>query len=257
MAILDSLIPFTGRLGNIIAYKRNGKHCLRTVPDTVRQTANTRRAAKTFGAASRKGALVRNAIRPHLDIFPDRALVNRLNSYILEAGRNNHAGLKGFRFNGYTGLSKYFGPPPVFTKDGRLHIPPQCFQRFKKAVRMEIKVIASRIDFSTRSITGTDTAVLSIDLNERFQDFEGGDLWVNVPGKGTLVVALQVKQFFDDFDIRDRKCEAADIIAVVEDQPKKVVTTQVNPHKHLSYPPRTIVHKPVPVQNGLPVIQRE
>ncbi len=257
MAILESLIPFTGRLGNIIAYKRNGKHCLRTVPETVRQTANTRRAAKTFGAASRKGALIRSAFRPHLDIFPDRVVVNRLNSYILDAGRNNHAGLKGFRFNGYTGLNKYFGPPPVFTKDGRLHIPPQRFQTFKKAVRMEIKVIASRIDFSTRTITGTDTAVLSIDLKERFQDFEGGDMWVNVPGKGTLVVTLQVKQFFEDFDIRDRKCEAADIIAVVEDQPRKVMTTQVNPHKKLSYPPRTIIHNPVPTQNAQLITQRE
>ncbi len=257
MAILDSIIPFTGRLGNIIAYKRNGKHCLRTVPDKVRQTDNTRRAAKWFGAASRKGALIRSAITPELDIFPDRVLVNRLNSYIVQAGRNNHAGLVNFRFNGYTGLHKHFQGKPVFTKDGKLHIPPQQFQAYNGAIRMEIKVIATRINFSTRTVTGTDAAVLNVNLNEPFQHFEGTDLWVDVPGKGTLVVVLQVRLFTKESVMLNRKYDAADIIAVVEDQPKEVLHANAAPHKQLTRIPAVPARKTPPVQNGQPVIQRE
>ncbi len=260
MAILNSLIPFTGRLGNIISYQRNGKHCLRTVPDKVRQTDNTRRAAKWFGAASRKGALIRSAFVPELDIHPDQFLVNRLNSYIVKAGRNNHAGLVNFRFNGHTGLSKFFGQRPVFSKDGKLHIPPQSLPVCEEAVRMEIKVIASRIDFSTRTVTGTDSARISIDLNQprqHFHQFEGADLWVNVPGKGTLVVVVQLKFFWEDFDIRDRKFEVADIIAVEENQPQKAPLTKAKPGKELPIITTAPVRNTAPAQNGQAPIQRE
>ncbi|WP_109697085.1 hypothetical protein [Chitinophaga deserti] len=254
MAILDSLIPFTGRLGNIIAYKRNGKHCLRTVPEKVRQTANTRRAAKRFGAASRKGALIRHAIKPHLDVHTDHALVNRLNSLILQAGRHNHAALVKFRFNGYTGINTHINARPVFTKDGKLHIPAQQFKACAKAEHMEIKVIATRIDFNTRTITGSDTAVLNIPLKGRNQYFEGADMQVNVPGKGTLVVVVQVQQFKDGDAIGNRRSYAADIIAVVEEEPKKAVSTLVKPLQELTHLPE---RRPVPAQSGLPLIQRE
>lgn len=236
MAILDSLIPFKGRLGNIISYERNGKHCLRTVPQTVRQTDNTRRAAKVFGAASRKGALIRHAITTELNIHPDHVLVNRLNSYILGAGRNNHAGLLNFRFKGYTGLDRFFGSKTEFKKDGSLHIPAQFIQGYGDALRMELKVIATRIDFSTRTIKGTDTAHLKIDLNKEFHYFEGADLRVNVPGKGTLLVVLQVKLFTEDFDIRDKKSEAADIVAVVEEQAPQVTHTKEKPRTSFLLP---------------------
>ncbi len=253
MAILDSLIPFTGRLGNIIAYKRNGKHCLRTVPEKVRQTANTRRAAKRFGAASRKGALIRHAITPHLDVHTDHALVNRLNSLILQAGTHNHAAMVKFRFNGYTGINTHINARPVF-KDGKLHIPAQQFKASAKAERLEIKVIATRIDFNTHTITGSDTAMLNIPLKGRYQYFEGADMQVNVPGKGTLVVVVQVQQFKDGDAIGNRRSYAADIIAVVEEEPKKAVITIVKPLQELTHLP---VIRPVSAQSGLPLIQRE
>ncbi len=258
MAILDSIIPFKGRLGNVISYVRNGKHCLRTVPESVRQTANTRRAAKWFGAASRKGALIRNAFAPEIDIQPDRVLVNRLNSYILSAGRNNHAGLTKFRFNGYTGLSKHFSGRLVFSKDGKLHIPEQRLQAYGGAIRMEVKLIATRIDFSTRTITGTDVALLNIDLNQPVQPFEGAEMSVDVPGKGTLVVVVQVRLFTKDFEIRNRKYQVADIVAVVEEEvPQVTVRTKAQPHKKLTRIPAVPVRKTAPAQNGQAAIQRE
>ncbi|WP_109694087.1 hypothetical protein [Chitinophaga deserti] len=257
MAILDSLIPFTGRLGNIIAYKRNGKHCLRTVPEKVRQTANTRRAAKRFGAASSKGALIRHAITPHLDIHTDHALVNRLNSLILQAGRNNHAALAKFRFNGYTGINTHINARPVFTKDGKLHIPAQEFKAFAKADRIEIKLIATRIDFTTRTVTGSDTAVLNITLNGRYQYFEGADMQVNVPGKGTLIVVLQVRQFKDGDDIGNRRGYAADIIAIVEEEQKETVITKVKPVHEPSHPSVSPVLTTLSAQNRQVLIQRE
>ncbi len=58
---------------------------------------------------------------------------------------------------------------------------------------MEVKLIAKRIDFTTRKVTGTDVAFMVIGkdylrkLNEQSSklDFKGAELSVKVPGKGT------------------------------------------------------------------------
>ena len=71
MATQNSIIPFTGKLGNLIGYERNGKYFLRSMPEIVRQTAATRRAARRFGLASCKAALIRNAFYDDLDIRYD------------------------------------------------------------------------------------------------------------------------------------------------------------------------------------------
>ncbi len=254
MATVTSVITFKGKIGNVIAYKRNGKHCLRSMPESVRQTDNTRRAAKWFGAASRKGALIRNAVAPDIDIFCDGNVVNRLNSTILAAGRNNHAGLKGFRFNGHTGIEKFFSQLPVLTENGKMHIAAQELFNFGDAVRMEIKLIATRIDFATRTVTGMDADVLHIDLEE---PFAGADLSVDVPGKGTLLITLQVRTFLKEAISYNRKFNAADIIAVIGDETPEVVDVKSRPRKKLLLLPSELPHNTAPAKYGQDHVPRE
>ncbi len=171
MATNHSFIEFTGKLGGFIGYRRNGKYCIRTAPQTVRQTQSTRRAAQWFGAASRKSALIRSTVAPDLDIIPDGAHVNRLNRTIIKAGRNNHGGLAGFRFNPHTSVENFFASGMEFRADGKLHIPAQDLLVDKKFVRMEIKLIGTRIDFPTQQVTGTDATALYIDLKHPYPYF--------------------------------------------------------------------------------------
>ncbi len=254
MGIITSVITFSGRVGNVIAYKRGGKHCLRSMPELVRQTDNTRRAAKWFGAASRKGAFIRNAVAPDIDIYCDGEVVNRLNSTIVAAGRNNHAGLKGFRFNGHAGIEKFFPELPVCSPEGKLHIPAQKLHEYGDAVRMEIKLIATRVDFATRAVTGMDADMLHIDLE---QPFEGADLTVEVPGKGTLLVTLQVRTFLKDGISYNRKYNAADIIAVIGDQVPDVAIAKSRPRKKLLLLPLKAGPQTAPATNGQDPIPRE
>ncbi len=254
MGIITSAITFSGRVGNVIAYKRNGKHCLRSMPELVRQTDNTRRAAKWFGAASRKGAFIRNAVAPDIDIFCDGEVVNRMNSTIVTAGRNNHAGLKGFRFNRHAGIEKFFGQLPLLTKEGKLHIKAQKLLGYGDAVRMEIKLIATRIDFTTRTVTGMDADVVHIDLE---QPFTGADLSVDVPGKGTLIVTLQVRTFLKDGISYNRQYNAADIIAVTGDQVPDKVVAKSRPRKKLLLLPSELPCNTAPTKNGQDPVPRE
>lgn len=220
MATLQSIITFTGKLGNIIGYNRGGRHFLRMRPQTVRQTEGTRRAAQRFGAASRKGGLIRRALLPEIDFHCDGGHVNRLTKTILDAGKNHHAGITGFRFNLQTGIERFFTVCPTFSAGGKLQIPAQALPAMGGADRMEVKLIATRIDFASRHVTATNATLLNIDLA---QPFEGADMEVSVPGPGTLVIAMQVRVFIGGLPSANRKFMAADILGVINDRAPEVV----------------------------------
>lgn len=243
MARQNSLFPFTGKLGNVIGYERNGRYFLRSMPETVQQTIATRRAARRFGIASRKGALIRNAFYNELDIRCDSSHVNRLNKVLIAAGNNNEA-IIGFRFNQYTGIDKFFNLAPELSQAGTVYIPPQMLAQYKDVSTLEVKVIAARIDFKTGQVIGTDAVVMTIDTREFFG---GADIGLHVPGNGTLVVTLQVRALHTN----NRQYQAAGIIGVLPPQTLKVFST---------YPPqRIIVHQHLfkPAKTYHPVIQRE
>ncbi|PWV46116.1 hypothetical protein [Chitinophaga sp. S165] len=218
MAKQNSLIPFTGKLGNLIGYQRNGKYFLRSMPEVVRQTAATRRAARRFGVASRKGALIRNTFYDDLDIHCDSGHINRLNKMLIAAAGNN-AAMKGFRFNQYAGTDRFFTVAPRLFRDGTLYIPPQTIVLHKNITSLEVKVIAACIDFGTGYVTGTDTFTLTIDPGKPFQ---GTKIPLDITGKGTLIITLQVRGMQQDGPSGNRQYLAADIIAVQEPQIPKV-----------------------------------
>ncbi|QEH42434.1 hypothetical protein [Chitinophaga sp. XS-30] len=100
-----------------------------------------------------------------------------------------------------------------------MHIPPQVLPQFRGITMLEVKVIATRIHFGERRVTGTETAMIELDTREAFA---GAALHVDVPGKGTLIVTLQVRGMCSSSASFNRKYLAADIIAVQEPQTKLV-----------------------------------
>jgi hypothetical protein len=220
MALQTSLITFTGKLGNVIGYRSNDKYLLRSAPQAVRQTTATRHAAQRFGMASKKGALIRNAFYNRLDVRCDGSHVNRLNQAIILAGRNNTAAITGFRFNKHTGIDKFFALAPQLSTDNVLHIPAQSLPRLKGITALEIKVIATRINFSAHRVINTEAATLTLDLQEAFA---GAAISVDVPGQGTLMVALQVIGMQYQEAACNVKYLAADIVAVSAQQTPQLV----------------------------------
>ncbi|WP_298737771.1 hypothetical protein [uncultured Chitinophaga sp.] len=214
MALQTGVLKFTGKMQNVIGYRRNGKYFLRSMPDKVRQTAATRRAARHFGVASRKGKLVRNAFRPQLDIR-DGTLVNRLNRLFIQAGPHDFPQLRGFRINRHTGLEKLFTIPPVFTANGALHIPPQELLAQGNNTHVALRLIASRISFAQNRVISTETATTIIGLQPD-QPFRGITLNVPVEGDGALIVVLQYHACKAGngvlYPCGDRRYMAADVI---------------------------------------------
>jgi hypothetical protein len=257
MGSQNSIIPFTGKLGNLIGYQRNGKYFLRTVPETVRQTVATRHAARRFGLASRKGALIRNTFYGDLDIRCDSSHVNRLNKVLIAAG-SNYTALKGFRFNQHTGIDRFFTIAPELSGDSLLHIPAQMPAHFKDVTAWEVKMIAARIDFLTGQIIGTDAATLMIDTRV---PFTGANLDLDVPGNGTLLVTLQVRAMHKHGLSANRQYQAADIIAVVTPELPKPSKLPERFTEH-TYPQGAIkaphsLFRPAYTKAYLPAVQRE
>jgi hypothetical protein len=231
MAKQLSLLTFTGKLGNIIGYERNGKYFLRSMPETVRQTKATRRAARRFGMASRKGALIRSAFTTALDIRCDSNYINRLNK-VLIAATGNSAAITGFRFNQHTGVEKFFAVVPTLSGDGILHIPAQTLPQFKGITMFEVKVIAAQIDFSTHQVISSQTAIIPLNLLE---PFTGATCSLDIPETGTLVVTVQVRGLHNEDPSSNRQYLAADIIAVMEPQTTKQFRKRTYPSQAMLY----------------------
>ncbi|HEY1166181.1 MAG TPA: hypothetical protein VGE90_13465 [Chitinophaga sp.] len=218
MALQVGIHKFTGRLDNVIGYRRNGKYFFRSMPDNVQQTAATKRAARRFGIASRKGKLIRTAFRPHLGIRYDGTLVNRLNKLFIKAGRDNFPDFQGFHFNRHTGLEKLFTIPPIFTVNGTLHIPAQELEPQGANTHLEIRLIAVRLDFRTHRVLSSESSSAIIDLDESIP-FNGLALSVPTEGEGVLMVTLQCRACKATNGIlypsNDRRYIAADVIHLV------------------------------------------
>ncbi|MGO4291582.1 hypothetical protein [Chitinophaga sp. RAB17] len=238
MAKQMSVIPFTGKLGPLIGYKRNGQYFLRSMPQRVRQTAATRRASRRFGIASRKGAFIRHAFYGNLDIHCDSAHINRLNRLLIAAG-DHHAAITGFRFNQHTGVDRFFTVAPRLCNNGVLNIPAQTIAGHKGMAALEVKVIATRIDFTSRQVVASETVTLVIAPDTTFQET---NVSLDVPGKGSLVVVFQVRAMYSDGPSGNRQYMAADIIAVAAPQVSKYAKKRTYPKRTRLLPGLTYTH---------------
>ncbi|MVT11397.1 hypothetical protein [Chitinophaga tropicalis] len=243
----NSILLFTGKLGNLIGYRRNGKYLLRSMPEIVRQSARTRRAAQRFGMASKTGALIRHAFYGELDVCRDKSHINRLTTVLIPSAGDNIKGLTGFRFNEHTGTDKFFILSPQLSADGKLHIPAQTLPVFKGITSLEVKVIATRINFTTHEVVGTDSDVLIVEAGKFFN---GAAFPVDVPGNGTLMVTLQVRGLQNNILSHNARYLAADIVAVQTPQTLEVFHKQIYPQ------PRNIPYTNY-IHSQPSVIQRE
>jgi hypothetical protein len=251
MAKQNSLLRFTGTLGNHVGYQRKGEFFLRTKSKIVRQTPATRRAARRFGIASKKGAIIRHAFYDNLDIHCDSNHINRMNKVLIAAAGNN-AAIVNFRFNQHTGVDRFLTLMPTISREGIVHIPAQTLALYKNVIALEVKVIAARIDFIAGQVTGTDTAVMTMDTG---QYFTGADISLAVPGTGTLMVTLQVRAIDKDGLSFNRQYQAADMIAVVAPQRAVVFNRHTYPQRTITGAP-TLFKLPYP-HTYQPIIQRE
>ncbi|HMH33591.1 MAG TPA: hypothetical protein VK543_11200 [Puia sp.] len=158
MAVQRNVI-FTGRIGNMIFYKRNGKYCSRAVPDRVRQTKPTKARAKEFGKASSLARAIREQLLPVIPFPADNNMQTRLITavfqWLKEAGSSRTE-----RINQLSLIERF-----QFTSEGdeimnRWKIRPAI--SIPSAGLLEIKIPSFIPDQSVRAPANTELVMLKI-----------------------------------------------------------------------------------------------
>ena len=206
---LAGKVKFTGRFGDLISYKRNGKYFLRSIPEQVHQTEATRKASERFGDASRTGKLIRGLFAPFLYGKKDSGHVNRLNKRLIEQGVE---GLQGYHFNQHTRTGDFVHA--TLGHDNILRVTNIFRPNRRKVTHLEIKLIAIRFDMATGQIINSVVREHRQEFYSWCTQFTPVELDANVPGKGTLVVALQINPYQDEYPLYDKRYHATDIIKI-------------------------------------------
>ncbi|SIN74131.1 hypothetical protein [Chitinophaga niabensis] len=94
MPLQTHIFTYTGKFGDTIGYKLNGKHFLKALPAKVRRTPTSCLAAKDFGRASRQAKIIRHAL-PNLP--NDYTCTNRLNKVMIEVVNADNTRAKGYK----------------------------------------------------------------------------------------------------------------------------------------------------------------
>ncbi len=71
MPVQQGPLYYSGRFGNTVGFKRNGQYFFCNLPLNVEISNPTKLSGIDFGTASKAGKLIRNAVKPHLNIHFD------------------------------------------------------------------------------------------------------------------------------------------------------------------------------------------
>ncbi|SFE09848.1 hypothetical protein SAMN05518672_104471 [Chitinophaga sp. CF118] len=233
MARQESLLKFTGKLGNVIGYRNKKVYLLRSASTVVRQTSATKRAARDFGTASKAGKLIRHALSEYLQHCYDSSLTNRLNKILGEVVRaddSHKAGLRvpvavnmhflrGFRFNSHAGIEHLLASNPVINNSNDEDISisfPETAINNNKATHIIIKAIALSVNFTqqtTRQLT-SETVVIKCGEKQVVPT-----LTLNPDRKYLTLIMLEIQSCYEVNGqlhlCQNKKGSALDIIGVL------------------------------------------
>jgi hypothetical protein len=245
MATQNTILPFSGKLGNQIGYQRKKQYFLRAVPVNVKQTTATKRAARDFGTASKCSRVIRHALRENLLHCYDSSLTNRLNKafgQIVRADVHHLAGeriplvtnmdaLSGFQMNNATTVHQLLDVTPVIEKEVHQGISislPAITCRNTKAVRgithYTIRAIALSVNFSRETARQIASETILLKHGEKHPPVT---LTLHSDEKEVGFILLEVQSFYKMngqlYPSQNKKGHALDIIAILpptEQQPE-------------------------------------
>ena len=164
MAIQNGIITVSGKLGELVFYRRKQKYVSRKTSKPYQLSAASIKSSTDFGQASKNAAYLRKAFAPLVAYYADNDIVNRLNAKMNALFKKipdvfkgqkqlRHADLSqlvDFQFNVHTSLSRLLLALPDcnLTQDGLLTItlpknaikPLATTKRRYKALKLQLMV---------------------------------------------------------------------------------------------------------------------
>lgn len=259
MAVQTGVITSSGKLGNKVYYKRNGKDLVRSAANkaTYRLSEHSKKSSYNFGTASKAASLVHKGLSPLTKHLSDIGLIYRLRSKMIavvnsapassEGKRDilegNFGLLKECKFNKHKDLSGliYFSPLLEFNLPENkliITVPPltinRTFDAPPQAETAVLQLMSCSFDFAAGNGRFARPEDLLIRLDAT--TFSGGSLEIpleDLDEKG-LVIAMGI-HYLDarNIFIQNRKWYAGNIMEAVFIRNGSIVTFQYPKEKNI------------------------
>jgi len=273
MARQQGVLPFTGPLGNMVGYRRNGKYLLRKRPLFVRQSAATKLAAKDFGTASKGAALLRRALYAELHRHYDSDLITRLNKALADVMRkdkyyavgerrlnvSNMQAFRGFRFNEVSGHERLLSSTPVIREDvNGIHVDLSAFGVYppKSVTHVAVKAIVVSVNFERNAVQVSASETVTIKKGKPLATATLSIPPIHEPcvaRKGMRIVLLEVQPYIQAngalVSSGNRLGYALDVVAVLPPAEQMVKVKR-------AYKNKAPMLKVIPVYTGRAVERR-
>jgi hypothetical protein len=214
-------LQITGRIGNVIFYKRGDNYYARSVPAKVKQTQATKKSATLFGKASAAGKCLRQQLLPCLP-FPKDAtmqvrLVSAISAWLRSAGDPPQPGtevpfVSNFQFTeGYSVRERWHVTLQVGkAEEGMLQLTIPAFEPARSlsapagtvTVKCNIAATACNVD------KGTTAGGFSTALHFNFNGDKVPEQVVSMPlpaSRGNLLVTAVSLEYFSVKDGLEKK----------------------------------------------------
>ena len=205
-------LQLTGRIGNVIFYKRGDNYYARSVPVKVKQTTATKKCSTLFGKASAAGKCLRQQLLPCLPFPKDAAmqvrLVSAIYSWLRSPGEPEQAGsevpfISNFQFTEGASVRERWKVDLRVKKedDGGLQltipafVPARSISAPAGTVTVKCNIAATAYTIEKGIIAGGFSTVLNVNL----KDAEVPEQVVSLPlpaSTGNLVVTAISLEYF-------------------------------------------------------------
>jgi len=195
----------SGKVENIVFYKRSGTYIARAIPDSVKQSDATKIRSRNFGIASSAGSALRSLLLPVLPFPKDRKMQNKFAGAIARwLGLNNASDLlptdnipyvNHFDFNESTSIQERFKIPIDVTQPSAnlievniaAFIPTSCIAAPAHTEFLELTITAASCELEDGIALGSFTSKINIPYNDTLINAQVISLPVST-GAGSLVI---------------------------------------------------------------------
>jgi hypothetical protein len=174
----------SGRIENVVFYKRSGSFFARSMPASVKQSGATKVRSRNFGIASSAGKTLRGLLMPVIPFPKDRKMQGRFAGAIaqwlkisnIEAlpATNDMAYVNHFQFNDSTGIAERFKIPIAVTNPSAdlievkvsAFVPTVSIAAPARTASVELTITVASCKLKNGEALGNFTSKINIPYND-------------------------------------------------------------------------------------------
>lgn len=207
---LQSAAFLSGKIDNVVFYKRSGTYIARAVPAEVKQSAATKLRSKNFGVAATAGRIMRQLLLPVLPFPKDKQMQSKFSGAIAQWLKQSDAAtmppsnaipfVNDFSFNEATSVAERWKLPFTFTQPAaslvQVHIPAfvptAVISAPAHTTMIQLSITAASCSLVNAIATGSFTVTISLPYIDTMIDAQVLSFPVSTAAGSLIVTAASL-----------------------------------------------------------------